>query len=473
MHGDEPSLTLSGPQPSTKENVSIADWIWEAGFLAILGATGIGVAFAVSSADFYALHVLLASAIALSIGGAVWLALIERSVAIFSGFVLLYCLFHFGNVPNYLIDPWARPETALEWYHDEPLIRQAYLSALIFVIGIYSAVPLRHLIRIEPSKPIPHNAELSFDTIACIVLAILVGIWFLIVKVILSIDNYGEYLERAPGDYVKALSILYPLISGITIFGCLWGKRIWPLISIFVIWAIPALLVGLRYGVFIPLMVLLLCLHTQGRCRIRWWVALVGSISTLAAISFIREFRFQSIGVVDAVLNVSPITALSEMGFSIYPMRAVIEWLATGVDYPRWGETYWAPFERTLAIILSSGRVPAQEDFRLMNVAIAARNGNHGFSISAEAMINFGLPGCFFIGSLVGALLLYGGKAIESKHGAILATGVVFGIFVHVRQSFVTAYGNTVWFVVAGAALWAFAWLISRLRSMPDAATPQ
>jgi hypothetical protein len=76
-------------------------------------------------------------------------------------------------------------------------------------------------------------------------------------------------------------------------------------------------------------------------------------------------------------------------------MTVVYKWLDTGVEHLRWGETYWAPFERTLAIVLPLPRSPALEDFRLMNVAIAAREGHYGFSISAEAMINFGLLGCF------------------------------------------------------------------------------
>jgi nitrate reductase NapE component len=470
---DGEDLSLLQSHPLTEARPLTAHWSWDAGFLVIIYAAGVGFAVSAQIVDFYSFHLLLAMVLAIGIGGAIWLALSDRSLVIFVGFSILYCLFHFGKLPHYLLNPWTEPTFTWEWYHDEPLIRYAYLAAVVFLIGILSTAPLRRLLVFDRIEETPFRLQVSFDVVSYVLLGALVAAWFYIVKVVLSIGDYGAYLENAPGQYARALSIIYPLIAGILIFGCLWSKRIWPLLVIFTIWGIPALAIGLRYAVFIPLMLMILCLHAQGRLRIRWWVALSGGVATLAAISFVREYRYRTSGLIDAAMNSSPIAGMSEMGFSTYPMRAVMEWISAGIDYTRWGETYWAPFERTLAIVLPIGRVPAAEDFRLMNVAMASRNGNFGFSISAEAMLNFGWLGCFLIGSLVGVLLICGGKAIEAKRNAIVLTGLVFGIFYHVRQSFVGAYGSAVWIIVAGAALWALAYSIARLRSPPVAAAPR
>lgn len=214
----------------------------------------------------------------------------------------------------------------------------------------------------------------------------------------------------------------------------------------------------------------LLCMHAQGKIRIGWWQAAGASIALLLVISFVRQYRLKGTGALDAIRDVSVFDALAEMGFSLTPMKIVHEWLATGVDQLRFGETYWAPFERTLAIVLPIARPDASDDFRLMNVAMALREGNYGFSISAEAMINFGLIGCFVIGCLVGAFLLFSGRRIAEFHRAVFTTAIAFGVFVHVRQSFVGAFGTAVVAILSAFMLLALAWSIALFRSRRAAA---
>ena len=73
-----------------------------------------------------------------------------------------------------------------------------------------------------------------------------------------------------------------------------------------------------------------------------------------------------------------------------------------------------------------------------MNVAIFEKAGPYGYSIVAEAFVNFYYIGTFIVGLLSGLLIFY---YDNSNRKNIYLLALVFSLFFHIRQSFVGAFG--------------------------------
>lgn len=469
-HSDVQSSRLLAPWPAS------SDILFAVSCLAALLAAGAFISSA--SASPRATHLVLAAAVGLCLALTLARAARDRSAILLVGFTCIYCLFHFGAVAGFILPMEARnlqPEW-VPWKINTDLARQAYVAALAFLGGLAAAcfVPMR--LTAPPTARAGQSRHIETVTLTGLVGAVIV--WVLLVKVSFDVRNYTDYLltARASSTFTLAVTVLHPLIVSLFVLGCLWSTRIWPLFTVFVLWTAIALPLGLRSHVLMPMILALLCLHVRGTMRIPWISGLAGGTVLLLAISFVREYRMGGVTAGEAWQSSSILRAVAEMGVSIRPMFEVIRWLEISIDSLRWGETYWAPFERTIARLLTLERVDGLDDLRLMNVAIAQRAGNYGFSISAEAMINFGLIGCAAIGLLVGLLLLGSGRRIASGSASVPAVALLCGLFFHIRQSFVGAYAIFVCCLVVGLAILVAVWALDRLRpcrTTPDATGTQ
>lgn len=369
-------------------------------------------------------------------------------------FISSFSIFHFG-----LLYIWAFNEATLDtvgmniqyWFFDTTLANRAYLAATLFVVGCVSALGLP-LSRISTTYTRDRDNLIRYQ-ISLFLLILFVGIWFFIVlnsgfsayDVLLAGLSRGG-LTAYIGFVHAALGVSF-LITVILSS----GSRL-P-IYIFSGWVIVAFPLGLRGEVAFPALISLGILACRGLITIRLWMVMVASLGFLLLSSAIFVIRI-STNDASFVEAASAIRGLAELGGSIRPSFEVMRWLETG-DTFRYGATYWAPFDRTLLRIFPYGeRLPGLEDERLMNVLIAKRAGPYGFSISAEAFINFGYVGCALVGLGVGYVLRILGRSFAQGGYRPLAVVICFALFVHIRQAFITTYGGFISGVTIVLLIW-------------------
>jgi hypothetical protein len=167
-------------------------------------------------------------------------------------------------------------------------------------------------------------------------------------------------------------------------------------------------------------------------------------IVILIVIPVIKETRhsgdYSDFGKVD--LN----SSLIEMGSSIRPIFESINWIENKEVVYYLGQTYIAPFERTISKFIPFYEVPnAYDDQRLMNVVIAEKSGNYGFSIIAESFINFSFIGVMLFGFITGILIKWFDSLLLHNLSIIdfsLKLVIIYSLFFHIRQSFVGSFGT-------------------------------
>ncbi|MAU59424.1 MAG: hypothetical protein CMI62_01700 [Parvibaculum sp.] len=401
--------------------------------------------------------VFYAAVVIASLGYLFWRTRDELAISVLSVFCVLFSAFHFGLLLADLTgtDVHRLFGGVLGWYLREDLVFGAYRASLLFLLGtvcgglvavkVWRRRP-RHRLAIQPTRRRTARLVLLF-------LLMSVAAWLIIVTGILGIRNYTEYnfvaRSASAGIFGFILMILYPLIAALFFLAVNASTRLGPPFLVFSVFGIVAFPMGLRGEVLFPLAMVVSVLVVQGRLHLSIWRGLAGAYAVSVASSFGRIFRADT-DLSEAIRGASGVTGLAEMGGSLRPVVEVRAWLDSGADVLRWGETYYAPFERTvLRLFPIVERESALTDERLMNTLLVARTGgNYGFSIAAEALVNFGELGCVLIGAISGVLLVIYGRQIECGRMPIILSAVVFGLFIHIRQGFVTAYGSALLFLV-------------------------
>ena len=372
-----------------------------------------------------------------------------------TAFAVVYSLFHFGMIAVYLIDDDSLYSAgALTWFTQGEYVGSALKISILFLLGI--TINLFHDSK-QSIMPVGQKVQ-QYKVGSGILIPLLMFLcclWAIIVIITANVTDYIEYNAVFRGDenyYMSYLLVfIYPAISAVFLLGVSWSPHLKSLFVVFLIWGVVAFLVGLRGMVLFPLAAAIPVLHAQGRLRVRWmWMILV-SWAVLALASFAREFRNQG-GLSYSLEQTSTLGALAELGNSLRPAFEVQRWIDQGIENFYWGATYWAPFERMISLVLPfTRRVAAVEDLRLMNVAIVQHTqSNLGFSIAAEAFINFGYVGCLVIGVAVGATLLRIGDSIRAGRLSVIGSAMIYALFYHIRQSFVGAVATFIIFACIG-----------------------
>ena len=378
-------------------------------------------------------------------------------------FMVVYIAFHFGILPTEINNPGGLLEQGAiyNWYYSGPLVREALNISMIFLVGyvLSSCMPKRNIDQITLKKKMLKGTVHYYDRYFIILLIIMCAVWFLIVTILLEITNYTLYNDIARGSDIGILGsiiiFIYPLIGIILFLGLLHSRNIWPLISVYSVWGAVAFVIGLRGEVLFPLAMSIPILIAQRRMRLQPVIVALSIAGILISSSFIRTYRNVS-SFSESISNISILDSLAELGGSLRPAYETASWISTGILEFQQGATYYAPFERTfLTLFPIMDSLPAREDFRLMNVAIfeLTNGGSYGFSIAAEAYINFGLIGAFVIGLLVGLVMLRFGRKTAHEIPSLALIALVYGLYYHVRQSFVGAFGSFVVVLVAGIVI--------------------
>lgn len=162
------------------------------------------------------------------------------------------------------------------------------------------------------------------------------------------------------------------------------------------------------------------------------------------------------------------VSLMAEMGCSMYPMGATIQLVPARDDY-RLGSTYLWSFSTLIPNLGFWDRHPAQEYCNMGNWLVDKLNLTYGpgYSIAAEAYINFGFFGFiffFFYGKLLSKYCRYINKEnVQYNPFYIIATLIFLWFAIKtVRNSFVGTVRAV--FYVALPMVWLFRFYYNRLR---------
>lgn len=198
-------------------------------------------------------------------------------------------------------------------------------------------------------------------------------------------------------------------------------------------WALVAFRLGLRGEVMFPLMVSA-AMFGRRNLTLSLPLILLLLLTFLTVTTVVKNARVS--GDYSDIPTFNPLNAVAEMGASLRPVQEVIKWQAEG-DPWLYGGSYWAPFERQLALFVPGmNRIPAGSDDRLLNVVVAERAGPIGFSPVAEAYANFGKGGVVFVMLFLGALMGKLDNIGPSTRRDIVIGAALLPVFIMIRNSF-------------------------------------
>jgi hypothetical protein len=200
----------------------------------------------------------------------------------------------------------------------------------------------------------------------------------------------------------------------------------------FAIWAVIAFKVGLRGEVMFPTCVAAAILGRR-KIPIGTFKLSLMIFMMLIAIVIVKNARLS--GDYSEIDNMNPLNALAEMGSSLRTVQEVVKWRNEGFKL-LYGASYWAPFERQLALFLPIERPPAKKDKRLLNVVVQEKAGPIGFSPVAEAYLNFGEKGIIFIAFILGISLAKFDSIASTVRADTLIGVALIPLFIMIRNSF-------------------------------------
>jgi len=411
--------------------------------------------------NYYLFHVLVLGIFTSAIWVLLKTAQHDRRESVLLFFALGYCAFHFGIIPIYVIMPEAIDTIGFNlflWYSRSELMVPAYSLASIYLAGLVASLLLPMIYRGSATLTPPVSVYAS--ALARVALLAMMGFivaWCYIVLTT-GLGGYDILMEGLQESGRGALiGFIHSAIGISFVLTVVMAEKPRTAAIIFALWASLAFPLGLRGHVAFPALLAVALLSSQGRFSLNPWRIVLLALVFLFISSAVAVFRISTPQ--DTLEgSVSIARGIAELGGSIRPAYEVVDWVSNG-DSLQWGNTYFAPLERTfLRIFPIAERISAESDSRLMNVLIVQRAGPYGFSIAAEAFYNFGYIGCFLLGLLSGWGARLAGRFADRRLFRPVALALTFALFVHIRQSFVTSYGVFMGSIV----LLVFIWLVAR-----------
>jgi hypothetical protein len=245
-------------------------------------------------------------------------------------------------------------------------------------------------------------------------------------------SGYGAYRQAADGAVGYAL-LLIGLGSAFAVSGTRVQRRFG--LALFGLFAIIALPLGLRGSVLFPLVILVVT-EVRGGHRIRLGAAVPAAMAILCLISVIRQTRGDGVGALfHGRLYASPLDAVGEMGYSLYPTVVVQRWHADG-EPPAHGATLVAVPLRLVERLTGWHGGPPSPDYRLFNVEVMDRVGPIGGSPIAEGYHNAGLPGVLLLMAAVGYALARLEQRRPTPSSDVLLVVGALPLILQVRQAF-------------------------------------
>lgn len=354
--------------------------------------------------------------------------------------LIVLCLFHFGAVPELLLDGEVFASTRYEW-----MSRIAGPNALwISIAGSTSfaafAILFTPTTRTTTGPQIRTGRRYGYlMPIAFFGLAAGVALWFYYTIVLGGlnpiISPYSKYLDLSQST--SYAWVYQPIGISFALLGLCENRKLyrWSLV-VFIVFAAPAFFTGFRGEVLFPLVVHFGLLAYRRKLPSTAGIFALCLIA-LSLISVAKEVRAIGVTSYSATADsFNPLNGLTELGFSQYVVERTYVWHAVGADPFLYGRTYSAPIERMIDRFIGNERQPSNSDFRLFNVEIQIREGGVGGSVIAEAYHNFGRAGVVIILGLWGAVLSHLASRVPSARRLLILGVVSFAFLWHVRNGF-------------------------------------
>jgi O-antigen polysaccharide polymerase Wzy len=352
-------------------------------------------------------------------------------------YLVVFGLFHGGLVVQLAVrGPSALLDDDSNWIYGGQLpeaIRLCTLGMVAFTLGVELGAGRRALSPPEVGADSTVNAVGRTGVAALLLGAILFALTLVQAggPGLIS-GGYETFLEDAGND--TPLSYGTTLIAMGSVLAVAAGGRA-RLIGwlTYLAYAAVAFPLGTRGTVLFPLMAMLVVECRRGR-RPSWRSTVSGSLAVLVLIGIVRETRTAGFAVV-ASENVlaAPLSAIAEMGYSLRPTVAILDWQAEGNPYADGVTLVAVPLRLAERL---AGVTSSEPDERLFNVKIQDLEGPIGGSPIAEAYYNFGEWGVPFLMSGFGLFI----GVLERRRRTMIADAalgaLLFPLVVQVRNSF-------------------------------------
>jgi oligosaccharide repeat unit polymerase len=360
-------------------------------------------------------------------------------------FAFSYCIFHFGliiiNSVNLNLSIEFR-EYINKWWFNES---NGYAIILV-IIGITSfasgtILTIPFCSRVKEKKEENYIIEKVVLLTGFWLLVISVSIWFYDIfskgGFSLLTGSYHDYIENDSTNFLDGYHLHFGSLGLIFLAISKPGKLRNLGLAVFATFAIFALPLGIRGRVLFPALTAIAIVGMK-KVPIPITKTLIFGLFILCAITVFRQIR--QIGLAETEINqlsFRPLEGLAEMGSSLRPVTETVKIVRKG-EALLYGASYWAPFDRSLVYLIPGWtRPPVAEDDRFLARSMSKNVGPIGFSIIAEAYMNFGVTGVFafmfIIGLLFGKMDMWTPNIInQMKAGAIMLP-----LMVQIRNSFI------------------------------------
>jgi len=374
-------------------------------------------------------------------------------LTIYNIYLIVFCVFHFGLIFIYAFGLEVSPNFKnyikkwfFSYYGNYAIVLvtiglSAAMSGILFMLALGKGRGANDTVEIPNPK-----SDKILSIFGFLLVAVSVFSWFYVTLshggLSLLTGSYESFLENTAG-YLSGWYYYFPLGWGLIVLAVANPS---PLrragFSIFLIFSMVALPLGLRGEVLFPLFSALAVAGMKGM-RLNLKKTMILGFCLLCTISALRQIRNVGIERVRiAEIAVSPVDSLGELGSSIRPVVEVVSWAEAGEDFI-YGQSYWAPIDRALVYIVPGWTRPLlPADDRLLNVLVQRRVGPIGFSPVAEAYRNFGKFGVVFVMFLTGMFLTWLDALRPTQTNRLIAGFVFFPILIQVRNAFVFVPSN-------------------------------
>jgi oligosaccharide repeat unit polymerase len=286
-----------------------------------------------------------------------------------------------------------------------------------------------------PAAREPGHARLAIVGLACLAVGITIfGVALMNAGGIgVASGGYLTFIHTNESDGVLGYGTL---LAGFgSVLGVIAGGRVrvvaW---AAFGCYSVVAFMVGSRGAVLFALLTLLVVEVRQGR-RIRTLWTVAGSVVVLVLIGFVRQTRSTEFAVFGSASLGSPLDALAEMGYSLRPAAAVLDWHDAAEPFRHGVTLISVPLRFVENLTGRNGGAPVYDD-RLFNLEIAHRVGNIGGSPIAEGYHNFGTAGVVLVMAAIGLILGLLERLPRTSRGNAILGVLLLPLLVQVRNSF-------------------------------------
>ena len=366
----------------------------------------------------------------------------KRGLTVGLTYLLLLGVFHCGLLLTYAVNGSVTLLNSRDtaWLWSSGLPEAAWVSALgVAAFGTgYALLSGRAAPAGAPSERGPMSDSTSENMGIVGLLAFGAGLagwlfWTIASGAFALGGSYIEFLSRTadkpmPFTYL-AMGLGLPMTAGAS----RTVRRVG--LGLFVLWAGPAFLIGLRGEVILPLAAYLVVAARHRRLPLAGMA--VGGFTLLCLGAFVRGFR--TAGLNNGAIEwraFNPIDGLAELGYSIRPVVTALGWRVTG-EPPVGMDTYLNPVRRLLSPVVQTDTPTVVQDPSALSTTVSGRIGPIGGSSIAEA---YRVQGAF---SVIVVLLLVGltCRVLDSlpvtETWDALVGGSAFILFLWIRNDFV------------------------------------